>query len=327
MDLRASGKIEEITTSKYPWFFRAVSTEIPAMANSLKSALDPNSKPNPIPKLKRMVSFVQQGDMFGFSPIVKLDSFRSLVGGFLTVCCLTGILIYIVWTSFRYFLDPVGKSQVTIDADTMGIEVPRVGVVFNLGSGGTFYDDTYFYFQMSMNVVTNSNITTKNTTQLQLTSCDFYRRLSNDFVPEPETPDPVASGVQCFSLKDYPINQIGNISGIFEEQFFRYLQVDMFKCYGVSPSGRNCSNSSTIDPLISAGEVQIMWYNTEINDVLGVDPHLNALRVWRSYRFKFATNLVVSKDIYMIKSHITHHSAWPLGKTDNALDFSRKCHD
>jgi len=64
-----------------------------------------------------------------------------------------------------------------------------------------------------------------------------------------------------------------------------------------------------------------MWYNKGVNDVIGVDPHLVVNRTWRSYRYKFAQGLVISKDLYLTKDIITHHSAWPLGRQDVATAF------
>jgi hypothetical protein len=93
---------------------------------------------------------------------------------------------------------------------------------------------------MSTNIVTNSNITTKVTTPLTLTSCNYFAEVGFDFTPVGQT-DPIATA-QCFSLTDYPLDQIGNISGIFEQPYFRYLEVNMNRCVGKSPTGKNCTD-------------------------------------------------------------------------------------
>jgi len=244
-----------------------------------------------------------------------------LVGGFLSLCCFTCILIYIIWTSIRYFGNPVNKSQVVLDADTIGLETPRVGIVWNTAAGN-LADDTIAYFTMSMVVISNSSTATKVSTPLQLsTNCAYYLNVDVDFNPIDPTLPPTVAAASCFSLSNYSLDAIGNISGTFESGYYRYLEVDVWACEGTSPSGKNCSSQATINAALASGEIEIMWYNTEVLDVIGVDPHLALTRVWRSYRFKFAPPLVVSTDVYMTKTAVVHHSAWPLGKDDDATAF------
>lgn len=40
---------------------------------------------------------------------------------------------------------------------------------------------------------------------------------------------------------------LGKLQGIFEDPYFRYVQVEMIKCVGTSPSGLPCENSTVID--------------------------------------------------------------------------------
>jgi len=178
---------------------------------------------------------------------------------------------------------------------------------------------------MEIDIIYNSDIVNnKTTTHLNLTLCDYYTNISMDYQPFSYNNVPVYTGITCVDLENntFPgLDQLGNLVGIFEDKKFRYLQVTLNTCVGTSPDGNPCENSTLIQNMISGGEIVIMWYNVGVDDVIGVDPHLISVRDWKSYRFKFATGLVVSKDLYLQKDSITHHSAWPLGKIDQAVAF------
>jgi len=131
--------------------------------------------------------------------------------------------------------------------------------------------------------------------------------------------EPVYQDVVCIDRENntFPDDggKLGNLTGIFEDKKFRYVELTLNGCR------TDCENSTIVDDLIANGEIAIMWYNVAIQDVLGVDPRLIPSREWKSYRFKFATGLVVSKDLYLTKQSVIHHSAWPLGEDDVSVAF------
>lgn len=60
------------------------------------------------------------------SPIVQFDAYKSLFGGICTAIVIGVILVYIIITSKRFLDAPVNKSQIILDADSEGIEFPKV---------------------------------------------------------------------------------------------------------------------------------------------------------------------------------------------------------
>jgi len=322
----ASMSVGSTKPSYVPWFVSAVKDKyIPDAKNKVVGLFKHSDGPPRTMKqrARHLATSIKAFDIFGYSPIVQFDSFVTLVGGIATLCCIIIILIYMIVTGRRFLNAPISKSQVIVPADTAGVPTPIVGLRFNDAKGNPFDDDTYFYCSVTMNYVINSDINTKQTEPIQLDKCSYYRELDVNYQPLTNDP-PIYYNVTCVKTDQTLINQtsgLGNIRGIFEASQFRYLEVDMMRCIGTTPDGRNCTNSSVIDAEVYGGEIAIMWYNDDVQDVVGVHPTLVRRREWRSYRFKFATGIVLSKDIYLEKSNVTHISAWPLGKDDLISNF------
>eukprot|EP01114_Cavostelium_apophysatum_P019083 TRINITY_DN6042_c0_g1_i1.p1 TRINITY_DN6042_c0_g1~~TRINITY_DN6042_c0_g1_i1.p1 ORF type:complete len:511 (-),score=106.32 TRINITY_DN6042_c0_g1_i1:83-1615(-) len=302
------------------WVLKAAVDIVPntirAIRNFRVASLHPRNLPSTVGRS------IQKTDMFGYSPIVQFDSFRSFFGGFLSACCIVGIIIYMIITATRFFDSPVPKSQVDIYADSLGIETPLIGIRFNAANGSALYDDTWFTFTMTLNIITGSNTRNRTIIPLNLTECDYYKYADDDYKPyNLSYLTPVAEKVICLdrTKNTWTINgtdyELGNLTGAFEDKMYRYIEVSMVECaVNGTVSKQPCSPTRRDD--ILKGNVNVMWYNKDVQDVEGVDANMRLIRSWKSYRFTMAPGQIVNKDIYITKSVVTHTSAWPLGEDD-----------
>jgi len=301
------------------WVFKAVTQVIPNTIQTIRAFKLSDVQPRNLPST--ILRTFKGTDMFGYSPIVQFDSFRSVFGGFFSICCIIGIIIYMVITGTKFFRAPVPKSQVDDYSDVFGVEAPLIGARFTSASGANYYDEDQFRFAFTLNIVHNSNLSTKETVTLKTKMCDYYKFADLDFNPLPGYETPLASDVLCIDLsqQEYILNNrtvtIGNLSGVFEDPLYRYIQLEMFMC-DYDKVNNTCVPEANLSSIILGGNANIMWYNMDVTDVKGVNPHLGRTRSWKSYRFNFAPNIVVYKDIYVTKGIVTHTSSWPLGNND-----------
>lgn len=221
--------------------------------------------------------------------------------------CLLGIIIYMLVTSNRFFNDPVSKSQLTTRMDDLGISSFQVGFKFISGSGETINDPSYFTFTASIGEIRNSDASSKTLTPLPITSCTFYTNITEDGTTGPAT----AFDVPCISEEDITA-ALPRLLGVFEDPLYRYIDIALVGCK--NGGSVVCKDQQEIDDLITGGDFSIMWYNTAVQDIVGVQSHLKRVKVWRSYRYKIVPGVENSYDIYFTKSNITHTSPWPLGE-------------
>lgn len=210
-------------------------------------------------------------------------------------------------TSNRFFNDPVSKSQLSTRMDETGIRTFQVGFKFTSGSGEVIDDPSYFTFTASIGEIRNSNASSKTLTPLPITYCTFYANITEDGTTGPEA----AFDVPCVSEEDMT-TALPKLIGVFEDPLYLYIDIALVGCK--NGGSVTCKTQQEIDDLITGGDFSIMWYNTAVKDIVGVQSDLKKVKVWRSYRYKIVPGVENSYDIYFTKSIITHTSAWPLGE-------------